>query len=115
MKYAVVQTGGKQYKVEENQFLEVERLDSKVGSSFDFEKVLLFVENDEVKIGTPYLSGVVVSAKVVEEKRGEKIRVARFKAKARVRTIKGHRQSLTKLQVTKIASGKVKAEKEQAK
>lgn len=106
MKYAVVQTGGKQYKIEENQILEVERLDAKAGSNIDFDKILLFADSDNIKIGTPYLDNVTASAKVIDETKGKKIRVAKFKAKARVRTVKGHRQSLTKLQIIKIAEGK---------
>ena len=115
MKYAVVQTGGKQYKIAENQMLEVEKLYAEIGSSFDFDKVLLFAEDGEVRIGTPYLDDVTASAKVIDQTKGKKIRVAKFKAKARVRTVKGHRQNLTKLQITKISAGKEKKSKSSKK
>ncbi len=104
MKYAVVESGGKQYKVSEGTILEVERLHEKDESNFTFEKVLLFAVDDDIKIGKPYLKNITISAKVLEQKKGPKIRVAKFKAKARFRKVQGHRQSLTKVKITKIAS-----------
>jgi large subunit ribosomal protein L21 len=102
MKYAVVQTGGKQYKVSEGSVIEVDKLDVESGTSFVFDKVLLSADGDNVQIGQPLVAGATVTAQVLEQKRGEKIRVAKFKAKARYRRVMGFRAELTKLQVSKI-------------
>lgn len=112
MKYAVVLSGNKQVKVSEGDTITVESLNFKPNESFAFEKVLLLVDGDTRKIGKPYLEGVMVSAKVLEHLRGPKIRVARFKAKARYRKVIGFRPSQTKLQIEKISE---KAKKEEKK
>jgi large subunit ribosomal protein L21 len=103
MKYAVIQTGGKQYKVSEGSEIEVDKLDAVVGSDFRFENVLLHVNDGVFKVGQPHIDGAVITAKVLEQKKGEKIRVAKFKAKARYRKVQGHRQMLTKLIIEKIS------------
>src|SRR4051812_26908170 len=103
MKFAVVQTGGKQYKVSEGTVLEVEKLEALSGNAFVFDKVLLYAADSDVKVGQPHLAGAKVVSKVLEHKRGKKIRVAKFKAKARHRRVQGHRQELTKVVVESIA------------
>ena len=107
MKYAVIQTGGKQYKVSEGSEIEVDKLDVAADTNFEFEKVLLFVDGGAVQVGQPHLNGAKITAKVLEQKKGKKIRVAKFKAKARYRKVTGHRQMLTKLQITKIVASDV--------
>ena len=102
MQFAVIKTGGKQYKVAEGDVLRVEKLDSKDGNVV-FENVLLVV-NGEVKLGKPVVSGAKVSAKVLEEGKGEKKMVFKFKSKTRQHKKKGHRQPYTKIQITKITS-----------
>lgn len=117
MKYAVIQTGGKQYKVFEGDTIEVERLTANPASSMVFSDVLLAVTDGEVKIGTPYIAGMTVSADVLGNTKGEKIRVAKFKAKSRYRRTTGHRQALTQVKITQIGgkSEKKVAEKETEK
>lgn len=102
MKYAVVKIGGSQYKVSEGEELVVDRLPQKENESLEFSGVLLLVDDGQVKIGQPIVSGVSVSTKVISHLRGEKIRVARFKAKSRYRKVKGFRAALTKIKVEKI-------------
>ena len=100
--FAVIKTGGKQYKVAEGDVLRVEKLESKDGEVV-FDSVLLVV-NGEVKLGKPVVSGAKVSAKVLEEGKGDKKMVFRYKSKTRQHKKKGHRQPYTKIQITKIAA-----------
>ncbi len=100
--FAVIKTGGKQYKVAEGDVLRVEKLESRYGDVV-FDDVLLVV-NGEVKLGKPVVSGAKVSAKVLEEGKGEKKMVFKFKSKTRQHKKKGHRQPYTKIQITKITA-----------
>lgn len=109
MKYAVIQTGGKQYKVTEGNTYTVERLPEDVNGTITFSDVLLIIDGETIQIGTPYVDGVAVQATVVAHPRGEKIRVAKFKAKARYRRTTGHRQALSTIRVESIG-GKEKKE-----
>lgn len=112
MKYAVIKTGGKQYKVSEGDVIEVERIPLEKEISFD---VLLCVDND-IKIGTPLVKNAHVTGLVLEEIRGPKIRVSKYKAKAKYRRSTGHRQALSKIKIEKIEFGKQeKTEKEKDK
>ncbi|HSW47868.1 MAG TPA: 50S ribosomal protein L21 [Candidatus Saccharimonadales bacterium] len=108
MKYAILQTGGKQYKVSEGSEIEVDKLDILADSDYKFDKVLLFANDGVIQVGQPHLDGAIITAKVLEQKKGKKIRVAKFKAKARYRKVTGHRQMLTKLQILKIAMSESK-------
>lgn len=110
MKYAVIQTGGKQYRVSEGDVLEVEHVASDNGQKITFAEVLLYAGDDGAKVGTPFVDGISVGAVVVEHVKGEKIRVAKFKAKARHRRVTGHRQSLTRIKIEAIHDGKPKKE-----
>ena|SRR3989338_4829698 len=101
MSFAVIKTGGKQYKVAEGDVLRIEKLDSE-GGEIVFDKVLLVV-NGEVKLGKPIVSGAKVVAKVVEEGKGDKKMVFRYKSKTRQHKKKGHRQPYTKIEITKIS------------
>ncbi len=105
--YAVLETGGKQYKVSLGDTLEVEKLFLKVGESVTFDKVLLLVDDNSTQIGTPYLPNTSVEAEVIAQVKGGKIRVAKFKAKVRYRRTTGHRQHLTKLNIKKITTEKI--------
>lgn len=102
MKFAVIQTGGKQYKVSEGQVLTIEKIDKKVGSLINFDKVLLISDGKKTEIGKPYLKDVKVSAKVLMQEKGEKIYVIKYKAKTRYRRKRGHRQFFTRVKVEKI-------------
>lgn len=101
-KYAVIQTGGKQYRVSEGDRITVERLTAEEGSDITIDRVLLVGGNGETKIGTPVVDGVTVTATVDEHNRGKKIEVFKFKAKKRYRRHTGHRQEQTRLTITGI-------------
>lgn len=100
--YAVIKTGGKQYKVEEGDILRVEKLDAEKGETVTFGDVLL-IGGDECTIGTPTVSGASVSASVVRQFRDKKIIVFKMKRRKRYRRTQGHRQYLTELLITKIS------------
>ncbi len=112
MEYAVVQISGKQYRVASGDVIEVDNLNREPGS-VSFDQVLLVVNGDDVKIGKPYVDGVSVAAKILEDFRGDKIRVSRFTAKSRHRRVIGFRAALTRVQIENIVTGK-KVEKEVA-
>jgi len=103
MKYAVVTSGGKQYKVTQGQVLEIDKITTEPGATFAFDNVLLSVDGDSATIGEPYLDNVAVIAKVLEQVKGDKIRVAKFKAKARYRKVQGFRAQLTRVEITDLA------------
>ena len=101
--YAVIRTGGKQYRVSPGDILEVEKLAGEVGDSVVLEDVLLVAGEDGVEIGQPNVAGASVTARITGQHRGEKILVFRYRPKKRVRVRRGHRQYLTRLQVHKIS------------
>tara|TARA_Y100000588_G_scaffold23146_1_gene23243 strand:- start:364 stop:750 length:387 start_codon:yes stop_codon:yes gene_type:complete len=99
---AVVQTGGKQYKVSEGDEIQVEKLDANVGESVNLEKVLICGEGDSAKVGTPFLKDCSVVCQVTEQYRDKKIIVFKKHRRKNYRRKNGHRQSLTRLKVTAI-------------
>jgi large subunit ribosomal protein L21 len=99
--YAIVETGGKQYRVRPGDTIAVERLPGVPGETLDLDRVLL-VGGDGTRVGAPGVAGAVVRAEVVEHARGEKIIVFRYKSKVRYRRKTGHRQALTRLRITDI-------------
>lgn len=99
--YAIIETGGKQVKVEEGSKIYVEKLDAEVGSEIKIEKVLL-IGGDSTKVGAPYVKGASVDCKVEKQGLGKKIRVFKYKAKANERKTIGHRQPYTCLIVKTI-------------
>lgn len=103
MKFAVITTGGKQYKVVEGQKLKVEKLEAADGAVV-FDRVLLVAKGDEVKIGTPNVSGARVEGKVLRQGRADKKIVFKYHSKTRYRKKKGHRQEFTEVQITGIGS-----------
>lgn len=105
MKYAVIKTGGKQYKVAEGSVITVESLRQKKDAVVHFTDVLLYIPGDaKVTVGTPNVSNVTVFGKVLQEGKGDKIRVAKFHSKVRYRRNVGHRQHITKVKIEKIAT-----------
>jgi len=101
---AVVEIGGKQYLVSPKQKLEVDKLNKKKGEEVVFDKVLLFQKEKKVEIGTPYVKGVKVVAKVLSHKKGPKLIVFKYKPKKRYRKKKGHRQTFTEIEIKEIKS-----------
>ncbi len=104
MKYAVISLSGKQYKVSEGDLVDFDKLPVKADETYMFKDVLLFVDEGKRKIGTPTLTDVTVSGKVIGNKKGEKIRVSKFKSKVRYRRVMGFRPSLTTIQIEKISA-----------
>jgi large subunit ribosomal protein L21 len=100
--YAVVATGGKQYKVAEGDVLKVEKLAGDVGSEVAFDKVLLFSDGEDVKIGQPELEGVTVHGQIVARGKSKKIIVFKYKRRKRYRRKQGHRQPFTAVRIDRI-------------
>jgi large subunit ribosomal protein L21 len=101
--YAVIETGGKQYRVELGNEIEVERLEVAAGDTIQLKRVLLIADGEVATIGRPVVEGAHVSADVLRQDRGEKLVVFKYKPKARRRVKKGHRQELTVLRIADIA------------
>ena len=99
--YAIIATGGKQYRVSEGDVIYIEKIDAQVDSTVSFD-VLLMGNDGDVKLGTPVVEGVKVEGKVVGQIRGEKIVVYKYKSKKNYRRKQGHRQPYTKVEITKI-------------
>ena len=99
--YAIIATGGKQYRVSEGDVVYIEKIDAEVDSTVSFD-VLLVGNDGDVKVGTPVVEGVKVEGKVVGQVRGDKIIVFKYKSKKNYRPKQGHRQPYTKVEITKI-------------
>ena len=99
--YAIIKTGGKQYCVEEGKVITIEKLDVEAGAEVAIDEVLL-VSGDSVKIGQPTVAGAKVTGKVLEQGKGAKLRIFKYKAKSNYRRRQGHRQPFTKVQIEKI-------------
>src|SRR6187402_65005 len=107
--YAVIETGGKQYRVEVGTELEVDLLEVEPGQEITIDRVLLVADGDDSAIGQPVVADAAVSAKVVRQTRGDKVISFKYRPKARRRVKKGHRQDLTVLQITDVRFGKKSA------
>ena len=103
MLYAIVESGGKQYKAVEGSYIEVDLLPDEVGKKKTFDKVLLLVDDEKVEVGMPYLSNVSVDTTILEHFKGPKIVVFKYRAKERYRVKTGHRQKYTRVMVESIA------------
>jgi large subunit ribosomal protein L21 len=108
--YAIIETGGKQYKVNPGQTVDVERLDVAEGGTVEFDKVLFIGDGDRLVVGTPTVSGAKVVATVQSEGKGDKIIVYRYKSKTRYHLKTGHRQIYTRLIIDRIVEGGAVAE-----
>lgn len=104
MKFAVIQTGGKQYLVKESQSLKIEKIVGDKGDKMVFDKVLLIANDDgtEAKVGKPYVEGAKVEAEILDQGRGDKVLIIKYKRKVRYHRRKGHRQDFTKVKIVKI-------------
>lgn len=100
--YAVVATGGKQYKVQEGQVLRVEKLEGEVGASVSFDQVLMVSDNETVQLGQPVLDNVAVHGHIVEQGKAKKIIVFKYKRRKRYRRKQGHRQPYTAVRIDRI-------------
>ena len=104
MEYAVIKIGGKQYRVSKGDIVEVDKQKPKTDGTAQLDQVLLLVSGSKVKIGKPKIDNVKVKAKILGEKKGRKIRVAKFKSKVRYRKVIGFRPVFTRLQIMEIES-----------
>lgn len=100
--YAVIETGGKQYRVEEGRTLRVERLDAEPGKAVTLDRVLLVADGTQTHVGTPVVAGAKVTATVVAHARDRKVTVMKYKSKVHYRRKRGHRQHFTTLRIDKI-------------
>ncbi|NVM21103.1 MAG: 50S ribosomal protein L21 [Desulfobacterales bacterium] len=100
--YAVISTGGKQYKVSEGQTIRVERIPGEVGASISFDRVLMLSDGENVEAGRPTLPGVTVSGRILEQGKAKKVIVFKYKRRKRYRRKNGHRQHYTALKIETI-------------
>src|SRR5215831_6088809 len=100
--YAVIQTGGKQYRVKSGEQIKVELLPEQVGAAVSFDKVLMLGEGEGVKVGTPFVSGAKVKATVVAQGRGEKVRIFKMRRRKHYQKSQGHRQDYTEVRIDEI-------------
>jgi len=100
--YAVIQTGGKQYRVKSGEQLKVELLAAEVGATVSFDRVLMLGEGDGVRVGAPFLDGAAVKATVVAQGRGEKIRIFKLRRRKHFAKTQGHRQGYTEVRIDEI-------------
>ena len=112
--YAILETGGKQYRVTEGDVITVEKLPGEAGDTVEFDKVLLMNDGSDVKVGTPYLDGTKVFGEIVESGKGDKIIVFKYKSKKDYRRKQGHRQPFTAVEITSL-TGKAPTKKAQPK
>ncbi len=103
--YAIIKSGGKQYRVQSGEQLRVEALAAEVGASVSLEEVLLVGSGDAVKVGAPFVSGAKVTATVVSHGRGEKVRIFKLRRRKHYQKSQGHRQSYTELRIDDIVQG----------
>lgn len=101
--FAVIKTGGKQYRVSQGDKLRVESLDAEAGESINLDQVLMVGEGDKVTVGAPLVSGAAVSAKVLTHGRGKKVDIVKFRRRKHYRRQMGHRQNYTEVEITGIA------------
>ena len=101
--YAVVQVGSYQYRVSEGDLIEANRLEEEKGKNVTLDKVLLYANGSDIRVGQPFLKGVKVTAKVVDHALGEKVIAFKFRRRKGYKKKKGHRQKLTVLNITKIS------------
>lgn len=102
--YAIIKTGGKQYRVAEGQTLKIEKLDVESGSNVDFDQVLMIANGENSQVGQPLVAGAKVSAEVLEHGKGKKVSMVRFKRRKHSMKWRGHRQPFTTIKITKIAA-----------
>ncbi|HYN11694.1 MAG TPA: 50S ribosomal protein L21 [Burkholderiales bacterium] len=103
--YAVIKSGGKQYRVEAGEQLRVEALAAEVGAAVSFDQVLLVGAGDAIKVGAPLVSGALVKATVVAQGRGEKVRIFKLRRRKHYQKSQGHRQSYTEVRIDDIVQG----------
>ena len=102
--YAVIKSGGKQYRVQEGQTLKLEKLEIPTGETIEFDQVLLVADGDDVTVGAPLVDGAKVAAEIISHGRGEKIRIIKFRRRKHHMKRQGHRQWFTEVKITGISA-----------
>ena len=102
--YAVIATGGKQYRVEQGETIEVEKLGAEAGATIEFAEVLLVADGERIQVGAPHVSGAKVTAQVIDEKKGPKLTIYKYRRRKGYRRKTGHRQTYTRLKITSISA-----------
>jgi len=102
--YAVVKTGGKQYRVSKGDRVKIEKIPGEVGTEVNFDQVLMIGGTEDVKVGTPVVSGATVTARIVKQDRSKKVTVFKFKRRQGYKKKQGHRQAYTQVEITGIES-----------
>ncbi len=115
MKYAIVESGGKQYRAVEGQYVDVDRLPLDVGAEISLDQVLLLADGEQVSVGKPFVEGISVKATVTEQFKGRKILVFKYRSGTNYRKRRGHRQQYTRLMIDSIAAAKAKKAKKKKK
>ncbi|MFZ1325312.1 MAG: 50S ribosomal protein L21 [Candidatus Contendobacter sp.] len=105
--YAVIKTGGKQYRVAEGQTLKVEKLEAEEGATVEFDQVLMIADGEHIQLGTPIVAGARVSATVKSQGRGPKVLIVKFRRRKHYRKTQGHRQSYTELRIGGISGAAI--------
>ena len=105
MEYAIVRTGGKQYRVAQGDRVDIEKIAGEVGQEVTLDDVLMIGGNGDTKIGTPRVEGASVTARIIEQGRGKKVLVFKFKRRKDYKKMRGHRQYYTRLEITGISAG----------
>ncbi len=98
-KFAVIETGGKQYKISPGEKIKIEKIEGEPGQEIEFDKVLLLKDKEDISLGTPYLEGLKIKGKILEQGREKKKIVFKYHSKTRYRKKKGHRQYFTKVEI----------------
>ena len=100
--YAIIETGGKQYRVAEGQTLKIEKLEAEAWHTVDFDRVLMIGEGEQIKVGTPVIVGATVAAEVIKHGRGDKVHIIKFRRRKHHMKRAGHRQYYTEIKITKV-------------
>ena len=103
--YAVIKTGGKQYKVAPGEKLSIESLEAEAGKTISFDEVLMVADGDKISVGAPMLKGASVKAEVLKHGRGDKIRIIKHRRRKHYHKEQGHRQNFTEVKITEILAG----------
>jgi large subunit ribosomal protein L21 len=103
--YAVIESGGKQHRVTPGEVLDIEKLDVAPGATVDFDRVLMVADGGDIKLGAPYVAGGKVTAEVVSQGRGDKVKIIKFRRRKHHMKQMGHRQWFTRIKITGISAG----------
>lgn len=101
--YAVIKTGGKQYRVKEGDVLKIEELTAEVGSTYEFTEILMLTNGDKITCGTPFITKAIVKAEILEHARHKKIKIIKFRRRKHHMKQMGHRQNYTQVKITAIS------------